>query len=411
MRKYLHIFFAVFIIISCEPNAQVIDFKFGADVLLEEKIDLIEGKNIGIVTNKTAVMSSGELLLDTLLERSDIVNIVAIFSPEHGFELDLPAGESVPETKLGNEIKIFSLYGNTKKPTDAMLNNIDVLVFDIQDIGARFYTYISTLYYVIESAAENNIPLVVLDRPNPLGGLYVDGPVLEEQFISFVGITKIPVVHGMTIGELALMFNNILSREGKRADLTIVRMKGWDRSYTWDDLDINWINPSPNIVNFKTAVVYPATCFLEGTNISEGRGTYTPFTVFGAPFINEEKLKSELGNFTSDNIVLRSVEFVPADIAGKAVNPKYNGEICRGIFIEVINPKEFEPVKFGVKILYFLHKLYPDKFEMNDYFDTLWGTDTVRKQILAGKTPEEIYSSWEDQLNLFRQYREQFLLY
>ena len=385
------------------------DFQFGADVLLNEKLDLLEGKNIGLITNVTGVLSNGSLLLDSLISHK--IKIAAVFSPEHGFNLSELAGDDVPEAELSKKIKVFSLYGNTRKPAPSMLKGIDILIFDMQDIGARFYTYISTLYYVVEAAAENNIPLLVLDRPNPLGGLYVDGPVLEDEYKSFVGITNIPVVHGMTIGELALMFNDKISSSGKKAEIQIIKMKNWKRSFLWTDLGLNWVPTSPNIPNFETVLVYPATCFLEGTNISEGRGTYFPFITIGAPFIDQDLLMGELKTFGNNTYKITGTKFTPVDIEGMSVNPKYENELCSGIHIESVKDSVFTSVRFGVQLLYVINKLYPGKFEIKNYFNTLWGTEKIKKQLEAGEQPEIIFNSWQNDLNIFKQYRKQFLLY
>ena len=378
----------------------------GDEVLLSERMDLILGKNIGVVSNTSAVLSTGELFIDALLKRSDI-KIGSIFALEHGFDLRSGAGALIDDSYL-EQIKVHSVYGSLKKPTPEMLADLDVIIFDVQDIGARFYTYISSMRYFMEACAENNVKFVVLDRPNPLGGKHAEGPVLEDNFKSFIGIDNIPVLHGMTVGELALFFND---RIQKKADLVVVQMKNYDRTKFYDELNIPWSDPSPNIVNFETALLYPLIVFFEGTNISEGRGTYTPFNIIGAPFVDKNELRklteTEMGKF----LEVRPVEFVPVAIEDKTPNPKYENDICQGIQLKIKYRELYQPVRWSVNLIYLVHKLYPDQFEMKPYFDLLWGTDKIRLAIGAGKTPEEIVESWQPKLREFNELRKNYLLY
>ena len=265
--------------------------KIGAEVFLEKYLDIIKGKKIGIVTNHTGVLPDGRHIVDVLNSIPD-VKIVALFGPEHGIRGEVPDGKSIShgvDTKTG--IKVYSLYGEVKKPTPEMLKDIDVLIFDIQDVGARFYTYISTMSYCMEACAELGKKFIVLDRPNPIRGLYVDGPVLAPKFKSFVGPHPIPVAHGMTVGELAKLFNEEGWLEnGVKADLTVIKMENYLRKMWFDQTGLPWVKPSPNMMTLNTAIVYTATCFIEGTNVSEGRGTAHPFEWIGAPWIDAQKL-------------------------------------------------------------------------------------------------------------------------
>ncbi len=387
-------------------RAQDAELKFGCDILLSDKIELVQNKRLGIVTNKSAVLNDGSSLIDALLDNRTL-DIRAFFALEHGLELDQADGVNIRGTSV-NEVEVFSLYGDTKKPTSEMLSDIDMVVFDVQDVGVRFFTFSSSLFYILGACAQYNVDVLVLDRPNPIGGMNVDGPVLKDEFKSFVGIDNIPVIHGMTIGELALLFNDRIER---RADLEVVKMKGWQRNSYWADYDVDWENPSPNLIDFEITMLYPATVFFEGTNISEGRGTYTPFAIFGAPFINNKEIKSRLNSLPLEGIETRAIDYVPFPIDGKAVNPKYNGDICFGVQLKVIDREKYNPLKTAINLLNVVQDMYPDKFEMKEYFDLLWGTDQVRKDILNGLGTEEIISKWQKDLETFKEVRNNYLLY
>ena len=394
--------------ISC---GQGTNLSVGADELLKNDMSLIQNKRIGIITNQTGRLGNGMLLTDSLINIPN-VNVRAIFSPEHGFFTNVSNGENVLDSHYKN-VRVYSLYGKNRKINKNQLENIDILLFDIQDIGARFYTYISTLYYAVEAAAKNNKKIIVLDRPNPLGGNYVDGPMLKPEFISFIGIAPLPVVHGMTVGELALYFNDLIFHKiKKQADLKVIKISGWNRERPVSFFEHNWTNPSPNIPNFKTALIYPGTVFLEGTNVSEGRGTKSPFLIIGAPFIKTKILSKEIISLKPEYLSIKDTIFSPVSIKSMSVNPKYKNKLCYGIKIKVTNLKKFEPVKFGIKLIYALHKLFPKQFKFKDtWFDKLMGTEKVREMILAGKKPDEIISTWQKELKYFKQIRKKYLLY
>ncbi len=384
----------------------------GADVLVSDQLHLLEGKNIGIVTNHTAVLSNGTHLVDTLHKIG--VNIIALFGPEHGVRGDAPAGDKIDDDlDPVTLIPVYSLYGETRKPNDAMMKGIDLLIFDIQDVGARFYTYISTLYYVLQAGAEYNVPVIVLDRPNPIGGLKVDGPIRKDNQHSFVGIAPIPVMHGMTIGELAKLFveENHIKTETK-SELIIVKMKNWERNFYFDDTELPWIDPSPNINSLETAIVYPGTCIIEGTNLSEGRGTLEPFITFGAPFVKSDMLINELINLGTNGITIEPFYFQPVDIPNMAMNPKHKDKICYGARIRVTNREQFQPLDFSIKLVYALHKLFPDDLKFRESaFNRLIGDETILNKIKDGIKPAEIISSWQQELNDFINVREKYLLY
>lgn len=387
--------------------------KFGADRFVQENINELSGKKIGLIVNHTSLLSSGKHLVDILNDTDGII-ITSLFSPEHGIRGDVDAGKHISDAvDPVTGIKIISLYGSTKKPTKEMLNDIDILIYDIQDVGARYYTYISTLYYAIEAAAENNKRIIVLDRPNPINGKNVEGPALDLNFKSFVGIAEIPIRHGMTVGELALLFNDdIKIKKNISASLGIVKMLNWDREKYYDDYFSQWISPSPNINKLETAIVYPGTCLIEGTNISEGRGTYEPFLLIGAQFIDSKELINELNRLSVEGVSLEPVHFTPVSIQGMSASPKLKDTGCNGIRITVIDRNTFHPVEFGVKLLSVIIRLYPDKIKFNnDFFDKLAGTDKLRKMLLEKAEPHIVIQSWQNEINKFSKTRNKYLLY
>jgi len=397
--------------LNCQlPNNSENQFKLGADVLVEKHLNLLNDKKIGLVINHTSFLSNSTYILDTLLSLK--VNVSAIFSPEHGFYGDLERGKIISNSEVEG-INVYSLHGNVKKPTKEMFENLDLIIYDIQDLGVRFYTYVSTLYYVLESAVKYNIPMIVLERPNPNGGLKVAGPVLQGDYRSFIGLTEIPIVYGMTSGELAQLYlNEFILNSNSMYKLTVIRMQKWNREMSWEETGIKWNPPSPNIPDVGTALVYPGICLIEGTNISEGRGTEKPFLQIGAPFVSSEKLIAEMKNFGDESFEIYPVAFKPESIIGKAENPKYQNEICNGISIKIVDGKKFDAVSFGVNLIYVLHKLYPDQFKLNkEHFDLLAGTDQIRNSILNNHTPGYIINSWEEELTYFKSIREKYLLY
>jgi uncharacterized protein YbbC (DUF1343 family) len=342
------------------------------------------------------------------------IKITALFGPEHGIRGNAPAGKAVGssvDAKTG--IPVYSLFGKNKKPTAEMLKNVDVLIYDIQDVGARFYTYISTLFYLVQAGAENHIPVIVLDRPNPIDGINVEGPIRKDDEASFVGIAPIPIMHGMTVGELAKLYaGEGYIGKNLKPDITVIKMKNWNRKFYLDHYSLPWIDPSPNIPNLETAIVYPGLCLIEGTNVSEGRGTHHPFINIGAPYINSDSLINKLKEFNVKGIELKPIKFTPVDIPKMSTNPKYKNESCSGITIHVTDRQQFKAVHFGIKLVCALHTLYPSQFKFRDAgFDRLSGDKSIREKILAGETPEKIISSWQKELKEFLSIRKKYLLY
>ncbi len=416
MKKLLLLLFSISLIANNsfaqkhQDNGKLV---IGSDRLLSEYFYLIKGKRIGLVTNESGILSNGTPLVDTLANLKG-TKVTALFGPEHGVRSNAPAGQTVGNSiDLKTGIKVYSLYGKNNKPTAEMLKDVDVLIYDIQDVGARFYTFISTLFYIVQAGAENHIPVIILDRPNPINGINVEGPVRKEDEASFVGIAPIPIMHGMTVGELAKIYagegyigNNLKSH------LTIIKMKYWKRKSYLDNYSLPWINPSPNIPDLETAIIYPGTCLIEGTNVSEGRGTLHPFLTIGAPYINSDSLIKKLNKYGIPGVKLTPTSFTPADIPKMVTNPKYKGENCNGISIHIIDRNKFKAVDFGLKLVCAIHALYPDKFKFRDAgFDRLSGDKSVRENISAGVSPSKIENSWKKELNEFLKIRKKYLLY
>ena len=296
--------------------------KLGID-RIDEYLSVFEGKKVGLITNPTGLNSNYESSIDVLFEK---VNLTALYAPEHGIRGDSQAGGSIGnEVDVKTNLTVYSLYGSTQKPTKTMLSNIDVMCFDIQDVGARFYTYIYTMAYAMEACAENGKEFVVFDRPNPVSADVVQGNILDEAYSSFIGLYPIVQRHGMTVGEIARLFN---TEFGINCDLTVIKMANYDRTSYYDDTNLPWVTPSPNMPTVKTAVVYTATCLFEGTNVSEGRGTTTPFELIGAPWLNSEQLARELNGLNIEGVYFRPQWFTPTF-------SKYAGTLCGGVYVHI----------------------------------------------------------------------------
>lgn len=364
---------------------------------------MFRGKRVGIITNHTACNSQGRHITDVFGEMEG-VRITALFGPEHGIRGTEAAGRKI-DSETG-DVPVYSLYGQTTKPTPEMLEGLDVLVFDIQDVGARFYTYTYTMSLAMEAAAENGKRFVVLDRPNPINGLAVEGNILESEFASFVGLYPIPVRHGMTVGELAKMFNEQgWLKGGVKADLVVVPMQLWRRGDWYDETGLRFIKPSPNMTNLKTATVYPGLCLMEGTNVSEGRGTTKPFLQFGAPWIDAADLSARLNKLNLAGMKFQPVSFTPNA-------SKYAGERCLGAEITITQRDLLESYWAGIVIVNEIRRMYPDDFEWRaGHFDRLCGTADVRNAITNGSSLQRLKESWQARLKAFLQIRKRYLLY
>ncbi|MED3833818.1 DUF1343 domain-containing protein [Peribacillus frigoritolerans] len=375
----------------------------GIEVLLKEEKNVLSGKKVGLITNPTGIDSKLTSIVDLLHDDPDI-NLTALFGPEHGVRGDAQAGASVEyyiDEKTG--LPVYSLYGKTKKPTPEMLKDVEVLVFDIQDVGTRYYTYIYTMAYAMEAAKENDIPFIVLDRPNPQGGESVDGPVLEPEFSSFVGLYPIPLKHGMTVGELATLFN----KEFKiGADLKVIKMKGWKRDMDYDDTGLPFVLPSPNMPAVSTTFVYPATGLIEGTNVSEGRGTTKPFELIGAPYINSDELAGKLNALRLPGVKFRAASFTPTF-------SKHAGKLSHGVEIYITDREQFKAVPTGLHIIKTIQDLYPGDFEFlaANNFNLLIGNGWIMSRIKEGTTVNEILKEYQVKQDAFKKVRKNYLLY
>ena len=406
MKYLLSILVSCFVLISCTSaqQEQSTVVKTGAEVLLDHHIAELEGKRIGLIMNPTSRVD-GVHMVDTLLSLG--VNVTALFAAEHGFRGDVGAGETI-EDGIDQEtgLPVFSLYGSTKKPTPEMLETIDLILFDLPDMGVRFYTYSTTMGLVMEAIAENDKELWILDRPNPLGGEYVAGWILEEEYESFVGAYPMPIAYGLTMGELADMAvgENWLELNS-RPNYRVIKTKGWKRNMLWPDTGLEWIAPSPNLPTFEHAFVYPGTVIFEGTNISEGRGTPDPFLTIGAPGLNFEE--SELEALSEKhNVRLEKISFTPTSIPGKSAYPKFQDEQCTGIRISVEGDYgDINPVQLGLDLLLFVKNYAPD-FEMKPFANNLYGINL--KKIIEEQSD---IPSWESEVEQFKEQRKKYLLY
>lgn len=417
MKAFSYLVAFLIIFTACAPAQETPQpFKTGAEVLVESNFAALSGKNVGLITNHTATV--GDRHIADLLHEHEDVNLIALYGPEHGIRGDAPAGDRIDsDVDSATGIVVHSLYGSTYKPSPEMLEGLDVLIFDIQDIGPRFYTYISTMGYGMEAAAENGISFMVLDRPNPLGGELIEGPMLEEGFESFVGFYPIPVTHGLTVGELANMIKAEKWRPAvENLDLHVVEMENWDRSKLWDAyFGDSWNPPSPNIPDFETALVYPGTCLFEGLSAAEGRGTYEPFLMVGAPWADGEALAEELNSRNLPGVRFEAVTFVPESIPGMATRAKFMGEDVNGVRHVVTDAHALRPVEIGIHVIDAFFRSAPEE-EIEGFFNRarfgrLAGGHTLEDQFREGLSPEEIIRSWQAPLSAFNQLKVTYHLY
>jgi uncharacterized protein YbbC (DUF1343 family) len=370
----------------------------GLDVLEAEKFAALRGKRVGLITNHTGVDARGRSAIE-LLARAPGVHLVALFSPEHGIAGradENVAGSKDPATGL----PVYSLYGETRRPTAEMLQGIDALVFDIQDAGVRFYTYTTTMAYCMEEAAKRGIAFYVLDRPNPLGGEIVEGPVQDQDKTSFTGYFPLPVRYGLTIGELAQLFN----AENKiGCELHVIAMRNWRRGAYYDNTGVRWIPPSPALRTLKGAVLYPGLEILQNANLSVGRGTETPFEKFGAPWLDGERVAAELNARRLPGLKFKAAPFLPG--AGP-----YRGQRCGGVAVRVTDRNVARPLRMGMEIAAVLKKLYPQQFDPGKMLLLLGNAATVQ-MLEQGAAPEEVVRSWAADLAAYETLRRKYFLY
>lgn len=385
--------------------------KTGLEVLLHSRRKALRGLRLGLVAHQASVDSRLQNAVD-LLRRAPGVHLVRVFGPQHGLygqtQDNMIEWEGSTDPRTG--LELVSLYGRHRQPTPQMLRGLDLLLFDLQDIGARYYTFISTLSYCMQACAENGVPLWVLDRPNPIGGEAVEGNVVDPAYTSFVGMHPLAVRHGMTVGELARLYQGEF---GRNCDLTVVEMQGWRRRKWFDETGLPWMHPSPNMPTPATAEVYPGMCLLEATNISEGRGTTRPFELFGAPFLEPYAFAEELNGQRLPGVVFRPTQFIPTF-------HKFANEVCGGILIHVTDRQVFKPFWTGLAILAalrkscsaFAWKAPPYEYEMvKRPIDILLGGEALRHQVEAGASWKEMEKSARRELARFQTLRRRYLIY
>lgn len=379
----------------------------GLDVLIRQP-DLAPKGRLGLITNHSAV--TRDLITGVDAIRAAGLPLAALFGPEHGVRGDAAAGQEVDSgTDERTGLPVHSLFGEHRKPTPDMLAGLDALIFDLQDVGARYYTFLYTLSYCMSAAGEKGIPLVVLDRPNPLGGDVVEGNLVRDGFTSFVGMHPIPNRYGLTVGEMARFYRD---RLGVACDLRVIPVEGWKRSMLWEDTGLAWVPPSPNIPTPDAARVYPGTCFIEGTTLSEGRGTAKPFETFGAPYIDADRLADDLNEQNLPGARWRATHFIPTF-------SKHRDAPCHGCQLHVTDAAALRPVAAGVHLLWTLKRLYPNDFGWlppfgeghTPFVDLLAGSDTLRTRLDAGAPPEEILGPWKEEASVWARDRCGVTLY
>ncbi len=404
MRK---IFLILVFLAKCNVGAQPVHP--GAQVLVEKYLDSLAHKRVGVVCNQSSVLPNGTHLVDTLLSRG--VNITALFAPEHGIRGSYAAGQKVGD-EYDHGIRVYSLYGGTRKPAPNTLENVDVILFDLQDAGARFYTYTTTMAYVMMAAAENSKKFILLDRPNPINAKDVEGPVLDLTLISFVGYFPIPIRYGLTLGELARMCIGEGFINPSTVDLMVVPMEGWTRSMWYDQTGLPWIPPSPNMKSLSTATVYPGTCLFEPTNISEGRGSPKPFEYIGAPGLNTAKITGRLNNLKLPGVRFSPVVFTPLPDSASGLDPKFKGKPCQGVYVRVTDRNAFRPVITGLMMLKVFLGMYPHKLQIKQgLLDHLAGDATISDRLMKGTLERNVLEKFRSQSDLYSQIRSKYLLY
>jgi len=386
--------------------------KLGLEKILNEQSNLLKNLRIGLICNQASVNHQFQHAADLFFE-NDNLNLVALFGPQHGIRGDVQ--DNMVETchtidKL-TKLPIYSLYSETRQPTVEMLSSIDALVFDLQDVGGRVYTFIYTMANAMKACSKLGKKMFVLDRPNPIGGLSVEGNFLEKGHESFVGQFPIPMRHGLTIGELAKFFNEEFNIN---CELEIITMNNWERRDFYDETDAPWVMPSPNIPTVDTTIVFPSTVYFEGTQVSEGRGTTRPFEIVGAPYIDSKEYADALSLLELPGVIFRPINFLPTF-------QKHSNQSCGGVFLHITERDSFEPVITGLAMIKILYELYPNDFKWKDTpyeyefnrnpFDVIAGTAKIRGMIEKGKSINEIKLSWKNDVKDFNESREKYFLY
>lgn len=387
----------------------------GADRLFTDYFHLIKGKRIGLISNHSGRLADGTHLADAIHAHPELT-LQVLFGMEYNIRSNDYSIARDPEVSLDAQTGVpkYSLYGQHHKPSPASLEQVEVLLYDIQEVGARFYEHVNILGFTMEAAADAGIPIIVLDRPNPVSGLHVEGFVADSaQFYTFGSYTAIPILHGMTVGELARMYNSEgLLRQGVKADLTVIPMLNWNRSLWYDQTGLAWRKPSPNLYNLESVLAYLGTCLFEAYNVSEGRGTDHPFEWIGAPFVDAPTLARVMNAHQLQGVSFQPIQFTPQLMPHLSREPELSGQVCQGVELVVTDRTRFEPYKTGIALLWSMHELYGDHLEVReDVLLRLSGTPRLLT-MLRNRTPlDELLASWKQEVETFKQKRLKYLMY
>lgn len=382
--------------------------RLGNEIFVSQYISEVRDQKVGLVVNHTSLLPEGTHLVDALVKKG--ITVASLFTMEHGFLGNREAGQNIKDGQYKG-IRIYSLHGDIKRPTSQQINGLDALIYDIQDVGARFYTYIATMKYILESASLNNIPVYILDRPNPTGGLIIEGPLLDRELESFTAPCPIPIRYGMTCGELALMMRGE-NWIPKHTDIRVVKMKGWRRKYFWEDTGLNWIPPSPNIPLPQTTLAFPGTSLLGGIRLNHGIGTQNPFLQFGAPWLDSQTILQNLEEKAGRGVILSQITYTPRSLPGKTAYPPYKDRLCKGVLISVQEESAFRSLEFTLDLIRTLKNHFPDNVKIiTDKFDSLFGNDWLRHYIEDKISYEELKELLKKDEDAFRQQRKPYLLY
>ena len=404
----MRLFFLLGILAATSIFATQKRTKLGNEIFIQTLLPQLNEKKLGLVCNQTSVLPGGKSLIEALIQKG--AHVEAVFVPEHGFKGKLEAGAEVQNSLMEN-IKIFSLYGKTKRPTQVQTQSIDAFVFDIQDVGTRYYTYITTLKYVMEAAAAFGTEVYVLDRPNPAGGEIVEGPLLNPEYESFRGAFPIPVRYGLTIGELALMMKG----EGwvpPQVELHVVRMANWARHFFWEDTGLRWIPTSPNIPYPETAIIYPGTGLLGAFTVNPGLGTLNPFLQFGAPWLDTRAIIQKLDGGARYGVELEPLIYTPKSLPGKSLHPPYENRACRGIHVRIAQKSRFFSLRFTLELIKAIRETHAEKIRLYpESLNQMFGNNLLERYIEGTLSYDDLLAEMEKDEKTFLQLRQKYLLY
>ncbi|MBD3412986.1 MAG: DUF1343 domain-containing protein [Candidatus Aminicenantes bacterium] len=405
---FVWVLFICFLLLVFNPFAEDQRVVLGNEIFVSRTLTELIDQNLGLVVNHTSVLPDGTHLVDALLKQN--MNVTSLFSTEHGFLGNEEAGQTIENSQYKG-IDIYSLHGITRKPSVQQMKDLDVLIYDIQDVGARFYTYITTMKYILEAASDKGIPVYILDRPNPVGGHMIEGPLLDMKLESFTAPCPIPIRYGLTCGELALMM------KGEQwipahTDIRVIEMKGWKRSFIWEKTGLYWIPPSPNIPKPETSLAFPGTSLLGGIGVNHGIGSPNPFLQFGSPWLDPRIVIQNIDPGAVQGITLSSHAYIPRSIPGKTAYPPYKDRLCHGIRISIEDKKSFHSLEFTLALIKTLKSFYPDHIRIiTERFDSLFGNEWLRLFIEGKLGYEQLLRLVRRDEKTFRKLRKKYLIY